>query len=201
MSRITCKICRRLGESVCGRVKCAYKRRPYPPGKLDFDRKHKSVRSEFGTYLIEKQKVRNTYGIGERQFSNYVKFAKAKVGSAPTETLFESLERRLDNVVFRLGLASSRAFARQLVSHGHIIVNQRKVTIPSYQVKTGDKISIREGSKNIGPFKELLRKLEGHSHPEWIKFDPSKGEAEIQSKPKNTDLAFNLSSVVEFYSR
>ena len=201
MSRISCKKCRRLGESLCGRDKCAFKRKPYPPGKLDSERKHKSVRSEFGAHLIEKQKVRNVYGVGEKQFSNYVKKAKEKKGTNPTETLYESLESRLDNIVFRLGLASSRALSRQLVSHGHIIVNGRKVTIPSYRGVPGDKISIREGSKGIGPFKELAVKLEKYPHPEWIKFDMGSGEALIQGKPKDANFPFNLSSVIEFYSR
>lgn len=202
-----CKICRRAGEKLflkgekCFTPKCIFVKKPYPPGKLDSDRKHKSVRSEFGTYLIEKQKVRNIYGVGEKQFSNYVKKAKDKKGVSPTETLYESLERRLDNVVFRMGLATSRALSRQLVSHGHIIVNGRKVTIPSYFVASGDKISIRKESRGIGPFKELGEKLEKHPRPDWIKFDFGSGEAEIKGKPKDTDLVFSLNSVIEFYSR
>ena len=202
-----CKICRRAGEKLflkgekCFTPKCIFVKKPYPPGKLDSDRKHKSVRSEFGAHLIEKQKVRNVYGVGEKQFSNYVKMAKNKKGVSPMETLYESLESRLDNVVFRLGLASSRPLSRQLVSHGHIIVNDRKVTIPSYQLASGDKVSIRGGSRDIGPFKELATKLEKHPRPEWIKFDMGSGVALIQGKPKDANFPFNLSSVIEFYSR
>ncbi|MEK7662460.1 MAG: 30S ribosomal protein S4 [Patescibacteria group bacterium] len=202
-----CKICRRAGEKLflkgekCFTPKCIFVKKPYPPGKLESEKKHRSTRSEFGSYLIEKQKVRNSYGVGEKQFSNYVKSAKEKKSASPTETLYDSLERRVDNVVFRLGLASSRPLARQLVSHGHIMVNGRKVTIPSYSVKTGDKVWIREGSRSIGPFKDLEKKLESHKTPSWIKFDVSKKEAEIVGKPENADLIFNLNSVVEFYSR
>ena len=202
-----CKICRRAGEKLflkgekCFTPKCIFVKKPYPPGKLESEKKHRSTRSEFGSYLIEKQKVRNVYGVGEKQFSNYVKAAKAKKSVNPTETLYNTLEKRVDNIVFRLGLASSRSLARQLVSHGHITVNGRRVTIPSYGVSTGDKIGIREGSRAIGPFKELERKLESHKVPSWLKFDMSKKEAEIVGKPENTEMSFNLNSVVEFYSR
>lgn len=200
MGRISCKICRRLGESLCGREKCAFRRKPYPPGKLDSEKKHKSVRSEFGSYLAEKQKVRHSYGVSEKQFSNYVKYVREKKGASPTEALFEVLETRLDNVVYRLGFAGSRALARQLVSHGHIVVNGRKVTIPSYQVKEGDKVAIREGSKAIGPFKGLKERLEKHPFPNWLKAGAD-GTAEVQGKPKDVDRAYNLNSVIEFYSR
>jgi len=202
-----CKICRRAGEKLflkgekCFTPKCIFVKKPYPPGKLESEKKHRSTRSEFGSYLIEKQKVRNVYGVGEKQFSNYVKSAKEKKNATPTVTLYDSLERRVDNIVFRLGFASSRALARQLVSHGHITVNGRRITVPSYSVRTGDKIGLREGSKGIGPFKDLEKKLESHKMPSWLKFDASKKEAEIVGKPENTDLVFNLNSVVEFYSR
>ncbi|MDP3958030.1 MAG: 30S ribosomal protein S4 [bacterium] len=198
--RISCKICRRLGESLCGRDKCAFKRKPYPPGKLESEKKHKSVRSEFGSYLAEKQKVRHSYGISEKQFANYVKYVREKKGANPTEALYEALETRLDNVAYRLGLAASRALARQLVSHGHITVNGRKVTIPSYRVKKGDAIAVREGSKGIGPFKDLRERLEKYSYPNWLKVS-AEGVAEVQGAPKDTDRAYNLNSVIEFYSR
>ncbi len=201
MSRIICKICRRLGESICGRQKCAYKKKPYPPGKLASEKKHRSVRSEYGGYLIEKQKVRNTYGVSEKQFSNYVKNVQAKKRVSPSEALYDALERRLDNVVYRLGLASTRALARQMVSHGHITVNTRKVTIPSYSLAVGDKISVREGSKTIVPFKDLKERLEKHPIPSWLKVNPEEATAEVEGKPKGGDLVFNWNSVIEFYSR
>src|SRR3970040_442044 len=112
-----CKICRRAGEKLflkgekCFTPKCIFVKKPYPPGKLESEKKHRSTRSEFGSYLIEKQKVRNVYGVGEKQFSNYVKSAKEKKNATPTVTLYDSLERRVDNIVFRLGFASSRALA------------------------------------------------------------------------------------------
>ena len=201
MSRTTCKICRRLGESICGRQKCAYKKKPYPPGKLDSEKKHKSVRSEYGGYLTEKQKVRHTYGVSEKQFSNYVKNVRAKKGRNSSEALYDLLERRLDNVVYRLGLVSSRALARQLVSHGHITVNGRKVTIPSYSVAVGDKVSVRNGSKTISPFKDLKDRLGKHPIPSWLKVNPEGAVAEVQGKPKDSNPVFNLNSVIEFYSR
>ena len=150
---------------------------------------------------MEKQKVRNTYGVGEKQFSNYVKSVRAKKGTIPTQMLYEVLERRLDNVVYRLGLATSRPLARQLVSHGHIIVNGRKVTVPSYTVDIGDKVAIRDGSKGIGPFKGLSDKLSKHTSPNWLKWDGSALQAEVQGKPQDNDMVFNLNSVIEFYSR
>ena len=149
----------------------------------------------------EKQKIRNTYGVGEKQFSNYVKEVRAKKGTIPTQMLYEVLERRLDNVVYRLGLATSRPLARQLVSHGHITVNGRKVTVPSYSVDVGDKVAVREGSKNIGPFKGLNDKLSKHTSPNWLKWNGEAVEAVIQGKPQDNDMVFNLNSVIEFYSR
>lgn len=202
-----CKICRRAGEKLflkgekCFTPKCVFVKKPYPPGRLESERKHKSVRSEFGTYLMEKQKVRNTYGVSEKQFSNYVKSVKSKKGVVPTSMLYEILERRLDNVIYRLGLASSRPLSRQLVSHGHITVNGRKVTVPSYRVSVGDIIAIREGSLNIVPFKDLKDRLGKHTMPAWIKFNIDEVKAEIGGNPTDSDLTFNLNSVIEFYSR
>lgn len=202
-----CKICRRAGEKLflkgekCFTPKCIFVRKPYPPGRLESERKHRSSRSEFGAQLIEKQKVRNTYGVSERQFGNYVKAAKRSQSMKPIDFLYDALERRLDNVVFRMGLAQSRPLARQLVSHGHIIVNGRKVTVPSYRVSAGDMVAVREGSAAIGPFQNLGERLEKHPTPSWMKTDPAKRAAEIVGAPKNADNVFNLNSVIEFYSR
>ncbi|MBX4215913.1 30S ribosomal protein S4 [Candidatus Parcubacteria bacterium] len=202
MSRISCKICRRLGESLCGRVKCAYRKKPYPPGKLDSEKKHKSVRSEYGLQMMEKQKVRHSYGISETQFSNYVKKVRDKKGPNPVSELYELLEQRLDNVVYRLNLAPSRAFARQLVSHGHITVNGTKVTVPSYSVRVGDIVAVRAGSKKIAPFKELAEKLEASQVPAWLTVEPKEARAKVAGKPQGADLvAASLLSVLEFYSR
>ncbi len=203
MPRITCKICRRLGESICGREKCAYKKRPYPPGKLLAEKKHRSPQTDFGHQLREKQKVRRTYGINEKQFSAYVEEAMGKKGMNPSTMLFEGLESRLDNIVFRSGFAPVRALARQMVSHGHIMVNGRRSNIPSRKIKTDDVIAVRNESKSLKLFSELTEKLKTYRVPTWIKLDPVKYSAVFQGKPKaeQAELSFNFTSVIEFYSR
>lgn len=203
MSRIACKNCRRLGESICGREKCAFKRRPYPPGRLLSEKKHRSNVTEYGTQMREKQKIRKTYSVNEKQFSNYVKEASGKKGINPAEYLFEALESRLDNSVLRAGFASSRALARQLVVHGHITVNGRRTNIPSRRMKIGDVIAIREGSKSIRPFEDLAEKLKTIVSPTWLKIDITKVTATFQGKPKTAqgDHTFNFTAVIEFYSR
>lgn len=203
MSRISCKICRRLGESICGREKCAFKKKPYPPGKLDADRKHKSSMTEYGRQMREKQKTRNTYGIREKQFKNYVKKAMDKKGGNPSQLLYELLEARLDNVVYRSGFAGSRSLARQLVSHGHITINGRRVSIPSYAVRKGEVITIRGGNKGRSMFTNLAEKLEKQSTPKWIRLNLDTLSAEIGGTPQGerSELPFDLSQVIEFYSR
>ena len=146
----TCKACRRLGVSVCGREKCAVKRKPYPPGIHG-----KSFRrgiSEYGTQLREKQKIRLTYGLRERQFKNLVTNAFAQKSVSAPDAILRSLEMRLDNVAYRLGLAPTRGASRQLVGHGHLFVNGIRVTIPSYIVSVGDEIKIRPQSATKGLF-------------------------------------------------
>lgn len=205
MSRILCKSCRRLGESLCGREKCAYKTRSYAPGKLDSERKHRSTLSEYGEQLRAKQKLRITYGLGERQFSLYVakamsanKTAIEKV--APELRLYKTLEGRLDNVVYRVGLAHTRALARQLVSHGHILVNGRKSGIASHIIKKGDVITVREGSKTIKPFEDISPRLE-KVNVSWVTVDPAKREATVKGEVKEIDPAFDFQKVLEYYSR
>jgi small subunit ribosomal protein S4 len=203
MTRIACKICRRLGESICGREKCAYKKRPYPPGKLLSEKKHRAPQTDYGRQFREKQKVRNTYGLREKQFSNYVKEAGGVRGIKPAEYLFEVLELRLDNVVLRAGFARTTSIARQMVAHGHITVNGRRTTIPSRRLKIGDVLAIREGSKGSKLFEGLLEKMAALTTPTWIKIDGEKMTATVQGKPKAAqgDHTFNLTSVIEFYSR
>jgi small subunit ribosomal protein S4 len=199
MTRITCKKCRRAGESLCGREKCAYKKRPFAPGRLDSEKKHKSAKSEYGEQLRSKQKVKVIYGLRETQFANYVK----KAMSNPKDTsasLFSLLESRLDNVVFRAGLAHTRALARQLVSHGHVTVNGRKVNIPAFSVKEGDMIAVREGSKVSKYFAKLAEKFEP-TVPGWITAEPAKMSFKIKSTPKDLDKTTNFQSIIEFYSR
>ncbi len=206
MSRITCKSCRRLGESLCGREKCAYKKRPYAPGKLDSERKHRSSVSEYGEQLRAKQKMRLTYGLMEKQFSMYVKRATAShetgEGSvAPALKLARQLESRLDNVVFRAGFANTRALARQLVSHGHIIVNGRRINIASYQTKVGDVIAIREGSKSAKVFDGLMEKLTAQAPSYALTVDPAKLSAEVKNQVREVEGIFDTQKVLEYYSR
>ncbi|MEK7065724.1 MAG: 30S ribosomal protein S4 [Patescibacteria group bacterium] len=209
MTDSKCKICRRAGEKLflkgekCFTPKCVFNKKPYPPGRTDSERKHRSILTEYGKQLREKQKVKNTYGVMERQFANYVTAALLQKGTNPSQSLFESLEARLDNVVFRTGLASSRALARQMVSHGHITVNGKKVTIPSYRVRQGDKISVRGGSRRAKLFLETQVKLSKHKAPAWLSLESDNFGGSVTGNPGSDkgELAFNLSSVVEFYSR
>ncbi|MBU1728285.1 30S ribosomal protein S4, partial [Patescibacteria group bacterium] len=139
------KICRRLGPGIYD--KCQTSKFSASSGKFSGRGGRPKALSEYGSQLVEKQKVRFSYGISERQLSNYVKKAVQAKGVGTVDKLFEKLESRLDNVVYRMGLGNSRRAARQMVSHGHFVVNNHKVTIPSYEVKMGDLIKIREGSK------------------------------------------------------
>ena len=204
-----CSICRRAGEKLflkgekCFSPSCVFNKKPYAPGKTDAERKRRTTMTEYGRQLREKQKVRNVYGMRERQFSNYVKSAISRAGSNPTAALYELLELRLDNAVFRFGLASSRALARQMVSHGHITVNGRKVTIPSYRLRVGDKIAVREGSRGSSLFTNAEEKMKKGQTSNWLKADMKSLSAEVVAPPKaeKSELPFDLASVIEYYSR
>lgn len=186
----------------CFTPKCIFEKRPTPPGKPQNERKHRSMLTEYGIQLKEKQKIRNVYGVSEKQFRAYVKKATEAKGS-PVDHLFESLERRLDNVVYRLGFAVNRTQARQMVSHGHFVVGKRKLTIPSFQVSTGDVIKVRDGSRVSPLFTNAAEKMNKHTAPAWMTTDPTKLSAEVKGSPKfdKNELAFNVQSVIEFYSR
>lgn len=204
-----CKICRRAGEKLflkgdrCYTPKCAFERKPYPPGKQNNERKHRSMLSEYGVKLREKQKVRNIYRLSESQFEKYVRDASTKKGANPAHRLYESLERRLDSVIFRMGLVTSRSWARQLVTHGHATINGRRVDIPSYKVKKGDIVAVRDGSKGLLYFENSEDKLKKHKAPSWILFNPGKLEATIKDMPsvEQEDASYNLTSIIEYYSR
>lgn len=205
MSRINCKTCRRLGASICGRAKCAYIKRPYAPGKLDSERKHRSTLSEYGEQMKAKQKLRISYGLREKQFSLYAASAMsanetAKTKVAPELRLFRILESRLDNVVFRSGIATTRSLARQLVSHGHVTVNGKKTTIPSRILKQDDVVAIRVGSKAIKPFENLATSMEAASQT-WISVDPKAFTAKITSEPREVEPIYDIGKVLEFYSK
>lgn len=203
-----CKKCRRAGEKLflkgekCFTPKCVFDKKPYAPGLQMSERKHRSMLTEYGRQLKEKQKVRNVYRLSERQFSKYIEDASSKRGVIPAEALYENLERRLDSVVFRLGLAASRSTCRQIVSHGHVTVNGKKLNVPSHKIRVGDVIGVRELSKAKTQFSEVTEKAKDAS-PAWITYDAKKLEGKIESLPKLStgDMTFNLTSVIEFYSR
>ena len=206
-----CKICRRVGRKLflkgekCFSQKCPMVKRPYPPGSY---KKRQRALSEYGKELLEKQRIRRWYNLSERQFRNYVKEAlKAlKAGSRTEnadEVLIRRLESRLDNVIWRLGLATSRIQARQLVSHGHFLVNKKPVNVPSFSVRKGDVINIRPSSQNKTFFKNRLPFLKKHQPPSWLKFDISKLEGEVIGLPNLEEAAppAEISSIFEFYSK
>ncbi len=160
--------------------------------------------SEYGSQLLEKQKARFAYGLKEGQFSNYVKGIRRNKGAAnPITQLYRSLELRLDNVVYRLGLSASRLGARQLVTHGHILVNGRRVNIPSYRTKAGEVIAIRPQSQALGAFKNLDERLKNYHAPEWVVFDALKKEGSVKGEPNfgGSELDINFGAILEFYSR
>lgn len=157
--------------------------------------------SDFQRQLIEKQKMRLTYGLTEKQFSMYVK--RALQSSTPQITLFNELETRLDSIVYRMGLASTRRHSRQIVSHGHITVNGRRVTIPSYRVSVGDEIAIREGSKTSPLFANVVDKLKEFRAPSWTLFDTGVLQGSMTKLPvlAEQDAAADMGAVFEYYTR
>ena len=164
--------------------------------------KRRGQKSEYGRQLLEKQKARYSYGVSGGQFSNYVKAAlKAKGDNA--NNLLRILEGRLDNVVLRAGFALSRSAARQMVAHGHLCVNGKVVNIPSYQVRIGDVITIREGSKNKVIFSKLDEEFKSVKFPAWISVNTEKKEIKVEGEPATvaTELLFDVRSVLEFYTR
>lgn len=194
------KICRRLGPGVYD--KCQTPKFSAATAKGGFaGAKRPKALSEYGLQLIEKQKVRFSYGISERQLSNYVKKASQLKGAGTAEKFYENLESRLDNAVYRMGLAPTRRAARQMVSHGHFVVGNTRVTIPSYELKPGDVIKVREGSKGKPLFTGLAEKLKDYTAPAWISFDLDKMEGKVLAKPKNVETFLDLNAVLEFYSR
>lgn len=199
--KVTAKHCRRLGENVTGKAKFdkILASRNYPPGV--HGQKGRGRMSQYGMQLREKQKARLTYGIMEKQFAGYYKKAAAS-GVNTGEELLRLLERRLDNVVYRIGLASTRAQARQLVSHCHIRVNGKRLNVPSYLVKKGDVIEVREKSKTLPLIKDSLASRNGET-PDWIDLDSDKLSAQIIHLPEASDLDLGIDSrlIVEYYSK
>ena len=194
----TWKISRRLGISLSGTGK-ELARRPYAPGQHGPNSRRKV--SEYGSQLREKQKLRFMYGLNERQFRNlFIKAGKIREGRHGDNFMI-LLERRLDNVVYRLGLATTRAQARQLVSHGHITINGKRVDIPSYQVEIGEEISLRERSRNLTIVKEALESTV--SRPSFVTFDDNKMVGSLVRLPEREELEPEVdeSLVVEYYNQ
>jgi small subunit ribosomal protein S4 len=204
-----CRICRRLGMKLflkgekCFSPKCPMIKRPYPPGNL---KKRKPMPpSEYKRELIEKQKLRFWYGLSDRQLKNYVKnvLKNRKKGEDVSALLIQNLEKRLDNVVYHLGFAKSREHARQLVSHKFFLVNGKPVNIPSYILKVGDTISLKDHKLKKVLFKDLKEKLKKQVVPNWLSLDPEKCEGKVISEPtvEKSVLPIDVPSVFEFYSR
>lgn len=193
------KIARRLGAPIFEKTQNA----KFAASKEKRSTGFSKPKTAFGTQMNEKQKARFTYGISEKQFKNYVNEAISLQSGSQTEALFEKLETRLDNVVARSAFANTRRGARQAVSHGHITVNGRKVTIPSYRVSIGDKIAVREGSKAKGVFRTLEEVAKTAEVPNWLKVDAKNYTIEVTGKPKlnPTELLFDLQTIFEYYRR
>ena len=211
MARYTgpvCKLCRREGEKLllkgerCFTPKCALERRAYAPGMHGRQAQFRRKKSDYGLQLREKQKARRIYGVLERQFRRYFQEAERRKGLTGANLLI-ILESRLDNVVYRLGFADSRAQARQLVRHGHFDVNGRKTNIPSFLVKAGDVIAVRERSKKLAYFRDLGTVMEHKVVPEWLSLDIPIMEGRVLALPTREDIDASLDEhlIVEYYSR
>ncbi len=208
MSRYTgpkCKICRREGTKLflkgdrCFTDRCALDRRNYGPGEHG---QRRARISEYRIQLREKQKVRLSYGVSETQFKRYYEIAKRKNGITG-ENLLLLLERRLDNIVYRMGFATSRSEARQLIGHGHIALNGRKTDIPSFMVKEGDEVEVRERGKKFDFVKSALENADQRGIPEWLEVDKEGMKGKVKALPERDDLPMEVDEtlIVEFYSK
>ena len=208
MARYTdsvCRLCRREGQKLflkgtrCYTDKCALTRRNYAPGQHGRGRKKLS---EYGLQLREKQKAKRFYGVLESQFAKYYEMANKKAG-VTGENLLQILESRLDNVVYRLGFALSRAEARQLVRHGHFLVNGKRVNIPSFLVKAGDVVEIADKSKSMPKIKAVLETTDGKTIPKWLELDKdnAKGKVVTLADREDIDLDIQETLIVELYSK
>jgi small subunit ribosomal protein S4 len=203
-----CKLCRREGEKLflkgerCFSPKCAFERRSYPAGVHGKQAQFRRKESDYALQLRAKQKARRVYGVFERQFRRYFDRAQRQTGLTGVNLLI-LLESRLDNVVYRLGLADSRAQARQLVQHGHFAVNGAKVNIPSFLAKAGDVVSVRESSKLNSHFKDLPQLLDATRIPAWLNLDVTNLTGTVVNAPSRGDVDVTLSEqlIVEYYSR
>jgi small subunit ribosomal protein S4 len=202
MARYTgpkCRKCRRYGVSLCGKAKCALTRRPNPPGPRSMRRRKISDR---GQQLIEKQKVRFAYGLMEKQFRDYYDYAVSRSG-VTGELLMQRLEQRLDNVVYRLGFASTRAQARQLVSHGLVSVDAKKLDVPSVRVKVGSNIGLTDRGTRSEYAKILKEEIKSRDVPGWLEINREALTGRMVAEPGSGDYEahFNPNAIVEYYSR
>ncbi len=200
-----CKLCRRESEKLflkgdrCFTEKCAVERRQYPPGQHG---QRRGKLSDYGIQLREKQKVRRTYSILERQFRKYFASAERKQG-VTGEVLLQLLETRLDNVVFKMGFAPNRRSARQLVGHGHFLVNGRKVNIPSFAVKAGDIVEVKEASRALSAITDSLAKAEHRGIPSWLEVDMQNFKGKLLQFPTRDEIQLTAQEqmIVELYSK
>jgi small subunit ribosomal protein S4 len=204
-SEAVCRLCRREGTKLflkgdrCFSPKCGIDRRAYPPGQHGQGR---TRFSDYGVQLREKQKVKRMYGLLEKQFARTMKRATRMKGRAG-ENLLILLERRLDNVVFRMGFATSRAEARQLVRHGHFQVDGRRASIPSMQLRSGARVTVAEKSRKVARIAGALETIEGRSVPQWVEIDKEKFEGTVKALPSREDITMPIQEqlIVELYSR
>lgn len=204
-----CKICRRAGQKLflkgdrCLGPKCAIMKRNTPPGPVR--KRRGGAASEYKKSLQEKQALKKWYGLGEKQFKRYVKESLAKMGKVDdvSAELITALETRLDNVVYRLGFAESRASARQLVNHGHFLVNEKPVNIPSFIFKKGDVVSVKESKKKKPVFKNIQESIKKKQPPVWLALNKEKVEGKSIGQPSllEVNLPVEISLIFEFYSR
>ena len=199
-----CRLCRREGGKLflkgdkCYKTSCPFEKRPVAPGQHGADRKKVS---EYGLQLREKQKTKRIYGVLEGQFHEY--YVKAdRMKGITGENMLSLLERRLDNVVFRMGIAASRTQARQLVTHGHFTVNGKNVNIPSYTIKAGDVVAVKESSKDNKYFTEIKQMKKG-TMPKWVDFNPETLEGKVIALPVREDIDSQIAEhmIVELYSK
>lgn len=201
-----CKKCRRAGQKLflkgekCQSSKCAMIKRNYPPGQ--HGPKGSQRLSVFGQQLAEKQKAKRIYGILEKQLKKYYTKAISQKGNT-AEIITQYLETRLDNIIYRLGLASSRSMARQLVNHGHFLVNKKKVDIPSLNMKVNDVLSIKDKSMELDVIKKAEQLMKKKNTPEWLMWEPKDQDAKVLRKPEVADLTegVDMSLIVEYYSK
>ena len=209
MARYTdssCRLCRREGLKLflkgdrCYSEKCSFERREYVPG--DHGQLHKKQRSDYGVQLREKQKLKRMYGLLEKQFRGYFEKADKQKGITG-ENLLLLLERRMDNMVFRMGFATSRIEARQLISHSHFLVNDKPVNIPSYLLKAGDGISVKEGSRKVTKILSAIETVARRGVPHWLELDKDNFKASVKILPVREDLTMPVQEqlVVELYSK